>query len=130
MIIMKEVLRKAKKTKNEVHLVRPVSFKEFRAHFSKKKKIHLSKSTLSRMSEKTKLLIRKKKIKIIIEKIRGRPIEADPKMLAKAISLYKSGFSYRQIEKKIGMPKSSVHYIVKKAKRKKIKTKKGHYSIN
>lgn len=130
MIIMKEVLRKAKKTKNEVHLVRPVSFKEFRVHFSKKKKIHLSKSTLSRMSEKTKLLIRKKKIKIIIEKIRGRPIEADPKMLAKAISLYKSGFSYRQIEKKIGMPKSSVHYIVKKAKRKKIKTKKGHYSIN
>ncbi|MDD4983402.1 MAG: hypothetical protein PHH82_01005 [Candidatus ainarchaeum sp.] len=127
---MKEVLRKAKKTKDEVHLVRPVSFKEFRSHFSKKKKIHMSKSTLSRLSEQTKILIHQKKIKIIIEKIRGRPIEADPKLLAKAISLYKSGFSYREIEKKIGMPKSSVHYIVKKAKRKKIKTKKGHYSID
>jgi len=60
----------------------------------------------------------------------GRPIAQDPEKMKKALALYKSGFSYREIEKKTGLPKSSVHYLIKKAKRNKIKNGSEIYSLD
>lgn len=127
---MKEVLRKGKRTKNEVHLVRPITIKEFKQNFAKKKVIYMSKSTYERLAETIKTLISKKKIRIVFEKIPGRPIEKDPSKLHRAVSLYKSGIPLRDIEKKTEIPRSTVHYLVKKAKRNKIKNKSVIYSLD
>jgi ribosomal protein L22 len=127
---MKEVLRKGKQTKDEVHLVRPVTIKEFKKIFMKKKALYMPESTYERLAKTTKNLISKKKIKIVFEKIPGRPIDKSPDHLHRAISLYKSGISLRNIEKKTALPKSSVHYLVKKAKRKKVKNKSNIYSLD
>jgi len=127
---MKEVLRKGKQTKDEVHLVRPITIKEFKQFFMKKKTLYMPESTYERLAKTTKALISKKKIKIIFEKIPGRPIDKSPDHLRRAVSLYKSGISLRNIEQKTSLPKSSVHYLVKKAKRKKIKNKSSIYSLD
>ena len=127
---MKEILRKGKKTKSKVHLVRPVRTKEYEKYFSEKKELFMPKSTFERLAEKVKAILFRKKVKVIYERLPGRPIAQDHEKMKKALALYKSGFSYREIEKKTGLPKSSVHYLIKKAKRNKIKNGSEIYSLD
>ena len=126
---MKELIREGKKTRNDVHLVRPVKTSEFKKTLKRKKTLYMPKSTYGRLSNWIQNFLKKRKVKVVYETLQGRPISKDPKQMRDAIKLYKAGFSYREIEKKTGLPKSTVHYLVKKAKRNKIKSGNKIYKI-
>lgn len=108
-----------KKKYKEYHLTRALSLKEFLKINCKK--ISCSPSTYKRLSNKVKQEIEIKKIKINIDKNVGKPLQNNPKIILETIKLYRQGKSYREIEKELGIKKSSAHYLVKKAKKTKIK---------
>jgi hypothetical protein len=108
-----------KKKYKEYHLTRAISLKEFSKIQSKK--ISCSPSTYKRLSQKVKQEIENKKINITIDKNLGKPLQNNPKIILETIKLYRQGKSYREIEKTLGITKSSAHYLVKKSKKTKIK---------
>ena len=107
-----------------IHLVRPVK-KEFLEKILKKcgslGKICLSNSCFKRLSPKTKKILAKKRIELRIETSRGRAIEIPFEKMLQLIEMRKDFQSVRDIEKSSGIPKSTVHYLVKYAKRAKVK---------
>lgn len=101
------------------HLTRALSLHEIKKIDCKK--ISCSPSTFERFSKATKDYLQKHNFKITIEKNKGKPLQTKPKIILQAIKLYRSGKSLRQIEKELGLPKSTVHYLIKHAKKTKIK---------
>lgn len=108
-----------KKKYNEYHLTRPISLNEFLKLNCKK--ISCSPSTYKRLSKKVKDEIVNKNITIKIDKNVGKPLQTNPKTILETIKLYRQGKSYREIEKELGIKKSSAHYLIKKSKKNKIK---------
>jgi hypothetical protein len=107
----------------ELHITRTFSHKKFLKILEKCKKLEtitLSKSTKERLGESTKQLLKSKKIKLIIRKEQGRPISIKIEKLQKILAEYKD-YSYRDLEQKLKIPKSKIHYLIKYSKRKKIK---------
>ena len=78
-------------------------------------------SALQRMSAKTKKLIESRGAGIRIESARGRPLEISLEKVSEVIELHRDNRTYREIEKTLGIPKSSAHYLIKYAERQKIK---------
>lgn len=109
------------------HLTRPLSITEIKKMHCKK--ISCSNSTNTRLSKKVKTYLTENKIEIKLEKHKGKPIQMSPKEILKVIKMYRIGKSYRQIEKETSIPKSTVHYLIKKAKRTKVKRGKTVLSI-
>lgn len=101
------------------HLTRALSLHELKKIHSKK--ISCSPSTLERLSEKAKDYLKENKFHLIVEKNKGKPLETNPKEILQIIKAYRSGKSYRKIEKEFKIPKSTCHYLVKHAKKTKIK---------
>lgn len=101
------------------HLTRALSLHEIKKINCKK--ISCSPSTLERLSEKSKDYLKENKYHIIIETHKGKPLETNPKEILQIIKAYRSGKSYRKIEKQFKIPKSTAHYLVKHAKKTKIK---------
>jgi len=83
----------------------------------------MSKSTLQRLSKSAKDYLSQNKVKIEIVHKAGRPITITPEIIVKIIELHNAGLSVRKIQAKLGLPKSTIHYLVKKAKRNRIKYK-------
>jgi len=107
----------------ELHITRTFSHKKILKILEKCKKLEtitLSKSTKERLGESTKQLLKSKKIKLIIRKEQGRPISIKIEKLQKILAEYKD-YSYRDLEQKLKIPKSKIHYLIKYSKRKKIK---------
>lgn len=108
----------------EIHLVRPVK-KEKLSQLLKQctalKTIYLSKSCAARLPEKARNKIKEKKIELVREDSRGRAINMDLKKLLNIVEMVKDGRSLREIESVSGIPKSTIHYIVKYAERTKLK---------
>jgi len=101
------------------HLTRTLSLNEIKK--IKVKKISCSPSTFSRLSEKVKNYLSTNKYKIEITKNKGKPLQTKPKEILNIIKAYRSGKSYRKIEKEFKISKSSAHYLIKHAKKSKIK---------
>jgi len=107
----------------ELHITRAFSKKNLTkilTRCSRLKIITVSNSTNERISKALKEFIKKKGISIIIKKEQGRPIDIKVEKLQKILQQYKD-YSYRDLEKKLGIPKSKIHYLIKYSKRKKIK---------
>jgi len=107
-----------------IHLVRPVPLKMLEKILKRLKgmgKISLSESCLKRLPSKTRKLLSKNKIEIRIEASRGRAIEIPLEKMGHLIEMRKDFQSLREIEKVTDVPKSTVHYLVKYAKRAKVK---------
>lgn len=107
----------------QLHVTRAFSKKnllKILARCKRLKIITVSNSTNERINKNLKELIKKKGIKIIIRKEQGRPIDIKVEKLQRILKEYKD-FSYRDLEKKLGIPKSKIHYLIKYSKRRKIK---------
>jgi hypothetical protein len=101
------------------HLTRALNLHEIKKIDCKK--ISCSPSTFERLSKKTKDYLKENNFKITIEKNKGKPLQTKPKKILQAIKLYRTGKSLRKIENELGLPKSTVHYLIKHAKKTKIK---------
>ncbi len=107
----------------ELHITKAFSIKLIKKILGRCKRlkiITLSKSTKNRMGIKTKSLLRSKKIGLQIKNEQGRPIDITASKIKKIFEMHKD-FSYRELEEKLKVPKSTIHYLIKKAKKKKIK---------
>ncbi len=107
----------------EIHLTRAFSKKHLQKIIEKCKrlrKISVSKSTKARLSKDAISLLSKNKISLSIKKEQGRPLEINVAKLNKIIHMYKD-HSYRELEEKLKVPKSTIHYLIKYSKKKKIK---------
>ncbi|MFA5357605.1 MAG: hypothetical protein WC308_01650 [archaeon] len=106
----------------EIHLTRPIKVKSLKKLLAKChiRKITLSGSCFQRLSPKTKKIVAENGIELATEKKRGRAISIPLKTLLYIIELKKDYQSIREIEKLTGIPKSTVHYLVKYAERAKI----------
>jgi hypothetical protein len=107
----------------EIHLTRPAKH-ELLEKLLKKcsiKEITLSKSCFDRIPKKTKEIFKDNGINLIIEQKRGRAIDIPLEKMLEIIELRKDFQSIREIEKLTGVPKSTIHYLVKYAERAKIK---------
>ncbi|HOW29901.1 MAG TPA: DUF1699 family protein [archaeon] len=107
----------------ELHITRAFSKKNLSKILTRCpriKTITVSNSTNERISKALKEYIKKKGIIVLIRKEQGRPIDIKVEKLQKILQQYKD-YSYRDLEKKLGIPKSKIHYLIKYSKRKKIK---------
>ncbi len=107
-----------------IHLVRPVKRELLEKILCKckfLKKISLSNSCLKRIPRKTRKVFSERKVELRIEASRGRAIEIPFEKMLHLIEMRKDFQSLRGIEKITGVPKSTVHYLEKYAKRVKVK---------
>ncbi|MCK9292931.1 MAG: hypothetical protein WCY27_02780 [archaeon] len=107
----------------DLHITKAFSEKTFLRIYKKCTKLKLitvSKSTKERLSNDTKKLILKKRIKLYVKNEQGRPINISLSKLNKILEMYKD-YSYRDLEEKLKIPKSTIHYLIKKSKKKKLK---------
>ncbi len=108
----------------EVHFVRAPSAKKLESLARKgMKKLFISKSAHERMSKKAKRLLEERGIEVRIASERGRPLKSGLEKISRIIGMKNDYQSYRQIEKELGVSKSTAHYLVKYAKRGKIRDK-------
>jgi hypothetical protein len=111
------------KDTNKIHLVRPVK-KELLDDLLNNRpvqEITLSESCYKRMPKKAIDKIKEKNIKLLTEKRRGRALNVSMDTMLEIIELRKDYQSIREIEKVTGVPKSTIHYLLKYADRGKIK---------
>ena len=111
---------------------RPISLKKYTAIIRKCdgiQEIIMSQNTLERLSPKIKKSLYKKGIFVKVKQTKGRPLSVNLKQLYEAIDLFKDNYSFREISAKTGIPKSTAHFILRKAKKNKIKTKNKMYHL-
>ncbi len=114
---------KIEKNCEELHITKAFSIKTIQKILLKHKRlktITLSKSTRERLGDKTKKIIKSKKINLVIKNEQGRPIDIPATKLKKIIEMHRD-FSYRELEEKLKVPKSTIHYLIKKSKKRKLK---------
>lgn len=111
------------KDTTEIHLVRPIKWDNLNALITKCpiRTITISNSCLKRLPSKTQKKLKDKGITISLEKRRGRAIDLPMDKMLQIIELRKDYQTVREIEKITGIPKSTVHYLLKYADRGKIK---------
>ena len=110
-----------------VHLVRPVGKKKTSALlriFPAITRVTLSKSCSSRLSPAVRNLLKGGGIELRVKAERGRAISIPLKKMHSAIDMRRDFRSLREIEQSTGIPKSTVHYLVKYSQRKKVKNGK------
>ena len=108
----------------EVHLVRPIKKEKLEQLLKRCKhlrRVYLSKSCAQRLPKKAKGNLREKKIEFVREESRGRAINMDLKKLLNVVEMVKDGRSLREVESVYGVPKSTVHYLVRYAERIKLR---------
>ncbi len=106
-----------------VHLARPVSAKKLCELLEKHgiESVSCSESTAKRLKPKQLNELQKRGITLEIEKRAGKPLQIDLKKMQAILEMVHDHKSLREIEKTTGVPKSTVHYLVKYADRGKIK---------
>jgi len=116
-------IEKIPKDTTEIHLVRPIKKDKLISLVTRCpiKTITLSTSCLKRLPTKTQKKLKEKGITLGIEKRRGRAIDIPMEKMLQIIELRKDYQTVRDIEKITGIPKSTVHYLIKYADRGKIK---------
>lgn len=119
----KTEIEKVPRDTTEIHLVRPIKKEKLDALLSKFPitKITLSNSCLKRLPRKAQQKLKDKGIGIILEKRRGRALDLSLEKIQQINELRKDYQSIREIEKVTGIPKSTVHYLLKYADRGKVR---------
>ncbi len=115
----------------ELHLVRPISYKKALAILKRCKQlktITMSISTYRRIPRKVLSLLKERNIKVAICEERGRPIGIPLEKLKIAIEMRRDFRPLREIEHITGIPKSTIHYLVKYSAKRKVK--KGNVIIH
>lgn len=108
----------------EIHVSRPVKISVLKKLLRKCKnlqRITMNKSSFERLSGKARELLEKNQVKTAIGKSKGRPISIDLEKLLHILELRRDYRSYGEISQVTGIPKSTVHYLIKYADRGKIK---------
>lgn len=111
------------KDADAIQLIRPIKTKTLRLIIARLnlREIFLPDSCLKRLSEKARKMLKEHGIKLTLLKRQGRAIGIDLSKLRQIIELYRDDKPFREIEHLTGVPKSTVHYLVKYAIRNKIK---------
>jgi len=112
---------------DNIHLVRPLGTKKMNSLLKKNpgiQTVSMSKSCAERLSPKLKKLLEKKEIETLTGNEQGRAISIPLKKMLNVIEMRRDHRSLREIENSTGVPKSTVHYLVKHSQRKKIKNGK------
>jgi hypothetical protein len=114
----------------DVHMARPVAKKKLAELIDKRpvRTITLSKSTFVRLNDKTIEFLEKHGIKMFIHTAAGKPIQIPLEQIIDVVERVKNHQSLRKIERITGIPKSTIHYLVKYAKR--TKAKKGNKPVH
>ncbi|MEK6970903.1 MAG: hypothetical protein AABW68_04430 [archaeon] len=113
-----------------VHLVRPISGKKLKtvlAHCPSILEVGASPSVEKRLGPDAREMLRKKGIPIVRAHRAGRALHMDLETIRTIVELRKDFLSMREIQKRTGVAKSTIHYLLKKAKRTKVK--KGKHVI-
>jgi hypothetical protein len=97
-----------------VYIPRPLSRNVLESILEKASLAYMPPSTYDRISRRVKERFGEK---IRIESIRGRFAYHDPEIVARIAALRKSGMSIRKIAEEVGLPKSTVHYILSRMKK-------------
>src|SRR3989338_8484731 len=108
----------------ELHFSRPLSRKfveRVMARCPMLSRVTASSSSKKRMGKKVLELLNSKSVQIDIVQERGRAIEVPLEKITQAVEMRKDHRPYREIEKTTGIPKSTIHYLVKYSPRAKIK---------
>jgi hypothetical protein len=107
----------------EVHLVRPIKIHKLDELLSTRniKQVSMSESCFKRLPEKTKQKFKEQGIELVTSGKRGRALDISLEQMLEIIELRKDYQSIREIEKLTRVPKSTIHYLLKYAKRSKIK---------
>ena len=108
---------------SEVHLVRPISAKKMLAILQQCPSLNMvgaSSSVEKRLAPKTREVLQKHRIHVKRNHKPGRALNVDLEKIKLIADLRKDFLSMREIEAKTGVPKSTIHYLLKKAKRQKI----------
>lgn len=116
-------ISKLDSTCSELHITKAVSLKNMQKIVQKCKRlklITLSRTTRARLSNETKKFLKTKKISLALKNEQGRPISIPFEKMKKILEMHKD-FAYRELEEKLKIPKSTIHYLIKKAKKKKLK---------
>ncbi len=108
---------------NAVHLARPIAAKKLAKILEKRgiESVSCSESTARRFKKKHMELLQAHGISLQIEKRAGKPLQIDLKKMQLILEMVHDKRSLREIEKASGVPKSTVHYLIKYADRGKIK---------
>ncbi len=107
-----------------IHLVRPIPFKrlgELMQRCSSVRELFLPKSCEQRLPKKTRDWLKERGIALRADSKKGRAIEVPLEKVSQLTEWKKDLKSYREIEKELGVAKSTAHYLVKYAVRTKIK---------
>lgn len=116
-------LRQLPADADALHLARPVAAKKL-AEFLEKREIasvSCSSSTARRLKPRHLKLLEDAGVQLQIEKRAGKPIQIDLKKMQLVLEMVHDHRTLREIEKTTGVPKSTVHYLVKYADKGKIK---------
>lgn len=107
----------------EIHLVRPIKKEKLEELFSSRqiKSITASDSCIKRLTPRARQRIKEAGVELQIERRRGRALNVSLEKMLEIIELRKDFQSIREIEKVTGVPKSTIHYLLKYADRGKIK---------
>lgn len=111
------------KEADAIQLVRPIKVDLLKQLVEKLslKEVYLSASCAKRLSSKIKKFLQEKNIQLKQLERRGRAISIGLEKLRQIIEMYRDDKTYREIEAETGVPKSTVHYLVKYADRSKIR---------
>jgi hypothetical protein len=109
-----------------IHLVRPVGSKKLVLFLRKRgiRKVSLSANCFLRLHQRVKDFARENGVEFEVCSSRGRAIGLPIETIREVAGLYRDDVSLRKIEEKTGVPKSTAHYLIKKAGRKKIRNNK------
>jgi len=107
-----EVIELAKNVGSAIiYLPRPISAEKIAAIAPFAKEFRMPMSTLKRLSKKALEIIGEK---YRIERRRGRFAKIPVETITTILALHRSGVSVRKIAEEFGIPKSTVHYIIKR----------------
>lgn len=111
-----------------LHWVRPLSKKKIKILLGACKNlvaVSVSPSVRARLKPEVVALLEKQGIGVRVESRRGRPLSSNMEAIVRVAELRKDFQPIREIERLTKIPKSSVHYLLTRAKRSRVK-KRGH----
>jgi len=108
---------------DSIHLVRPIAQQELERIVEKTglKEIYLSESCAKRLGGKTRKFLEARGVQLIAKKKRGRVLSLPLEKIRQIIELHQDDKTMREIGALTGIPKSTVHYLIKYADRSKIR---------
>ena len=112
------------KETEKAHLIRPISHAKLRRllvrcpHLNE---LGMSPSVEKRLTLESRALLQKKGIEMVRAHRPGRALNIDMNAIRQIADLKKDFLSVREISARTGVPKSTIHYLLTKSKRQKVR---------